>query len=302
MRTCVRMKPELRAQARLLRSEGSSLRQIAARLGVALSTASLWTRDVPRPAPAPTSSVEPAGLEPLRRCSRCGHGLPLSAFNRGQWWCRGCFRRYYDEGAMHHRRRANDLKRRRVAAARSYVLDILARTSCADCGESDPVVLEFDHVGDKQAHVSTLVARGARLARIAAEIERCEGVCACCPRRRTARRAGWRRAAADLNGVTWRSPRHERNVRHVLAVLADAQCIDCAEADIRVLDFDHRGEKTGTVIRLARNEVSLERLTAEIERCEIRCANCHRRRTAMEASCFRTREIPPARIELALQP
>src|SRR3954454_19908562 len=84
MRTYVRMKRELRVQARLLRSEGSSLRQIAARLGVALSTASLWTRDVARGAPAPTSSVQPTGLEPFRRCSRCERELPLSAFNRGQ--------------------------------------------------------------------------------------------------------------------------------------------------------------------------------------------------------------------------
>jgi hypothetical protein len=128
-------------------------------------------------------------------------------------------------------------------------------------------------------------------------------VYACCHRRRTARRAGWRRLDGDLSGVAWRSPRHERNVRHVFGVLAAVACIDCGETDMCVLDFDHRGEKTGTVMRLARNEVSLERLAAEIGRCEIRCANCHRRRTATEGSYFRTQEeVPPARIELALQP
>jgi hypothetical protein len=58
-------------------------------------------------------------------------------------------------------------------------------------------------------------------------------------------------------------------------------CIDCGENDIVVLDFDHRvgvkklftiGEKAGTT-------TSIEKLQAEIDKCDVRCANCHRRRT-----------------------
>ena len=280
------MKRELRIEARRLRSEGASLRDIARRLQVSLSTASVWTRDVPRRSVFAAAPVPPARDTPQRRCSRCDRSLPLSSFNRDQWWCRECFRHYYRERAEHHRQRANALKRRRVAEAQAFVLDVLRRAPCADCGERDPVVLEFDHVGPKQAHVATLVMHGVRLPRLAGEIERCEVVCACCHRRRTARRAGWRRLDGDLSGVRWRSPRHERNVRHVFAVLAARSCVDCGEADMCVLDFDHTGEKTGAVMRLARNEVSLERLQAEIDRCEVRCANCHRRRTAAGAAYF----------------
>jgi hypothetical protein len=47
------------------------------------------------------------------------------------------------------------------------------------------------------------------------------------------------------------------------------------------LDFDHvRGEKEQAVGLLAALPVGHARLVAEIAKCEVRCANCHRRRTA----------------------
>jgi hypothetical protein len=108
-----------------------------------------------------------------------------------------------------------------------------------------------------------------------------------CHRRRTARRSGWRRLDSEFEGAPWRSARQERNTRFALEVLAATGCADCGERDVCVLDFDHVGEKTGNVMRLAYNEVSLARLRAEIDRCEVRCANCHRRRTAQISRSFR---------------
>jgi hypothetical protein len=119
----------------------------------------------------------------------------------------------------------------------------LRERPCTDCGEDDVGVLEFDHVGSKRAHVSTLAARGVRLPRLEAEVACCEVVCANCHRRRTARRGDWRRLDGDLSGVRWRSPRHERNVRYVFSVLAASACVDCGERDMCVLDFDHRGPR-----------------------------------------------------------
>jgi hypothetical protein len=195
-------------------------------------------------------------------------------------------------------------KRRRVETARQLVLEWLAAHSCSDCGENDRIVLEFDHVGDKRSEISTLVLRGVRVAEIEREIARCEVVCANCHRRRTAKRAGWRRLHAGLAGAPWRSAREERNVRHAITVLHESGCVDCGASDICALDFDHVGPKRASVMRLARDEASLARLDEEIACCEVRCANCHRRRTAVTAGYFRARggEVPPARIELALTP
>ena len=304
-----RAKRELWERACELRRAGWSLREIARQLDVALSSVSVWTRGVIEQEPvAPAGVGQPAASsdDPPRWCSRCASFRPTSSFNRlatgFQWWCRECFKRYYAEGRAHHRQRTNTLKRQRVAEAQQLVLEYLGTRPCADCGERDPVVLEFDHVGAKRAEVSMLVRRGVLPAVLMQEIARCEVVCANCHRRRTAGREGWRRLAPDLAAGRWRSVRHERNVRFVVAALIASGCVDCGERDACVLEFDHLGEKTGGVMRLARNEVGLTRLQAEIERCEARCVNCHRHRTSAAGGHFRARsEIPPARVELALR-
>jgi hypothetical protein len=65
---------------------------------------------------------------------------------------------------------------------------------CADCGEADPVVLEFDHLRDKKFEVGNgFSERGWES--VLAEMEKCDVVCANCHRRRTAERRGslrWR--------------------------------------------------------------------------------------------------------------
>jgi hypothetical protein len=48
-----------------------------------------------------------------------------------------------------------------------------------------------------------------------------------------------------------------------------------------VLEFDHvRGQKIGHVGAMAYAPVALGKLKREVEKCDVRCANCHRKRTA----------------------
>lgn len=57
-------------------------------------------------------------------------------------------------------------------------------------------------------------------------------------------------------------------------------CVDCGFNDPRALDFDHvRGEKEGNVSNMVCGGFSIKRIQAEIDKCEVRCANCHRIRT-----------------------
>ena len=58
-----------------------------------------------------------------------------------------------------------------------------------DCGETDPVVLEFDHVGKKAFSIGHAL-KSYKWQRILDEIEQCEVVCANCHRKRTAQRGG----------------------------------------------------------------------------------------------------------------
>jgi hypothetical protein len=71
--------------------------------------------------------------------------------------------------------------------------------------------------------------------------------------------------------------------------LLEHPCVDCGEADVRVLDFDHEdpSQKTADVGRLATCRLPWARVAAEIEKCSVRCANCHRRRTALVRGYWR---------------
>jgi len=52
-----------------------------------------------------------------------------------------------------------------------------------------------------------------------------------------------------------------------------------------VLEFDHvRGQKVKNVADLVKDGVRWSLIDEEIGKCDVRCANCHRRRTAAQRS------------------
>lgn len=268
-----------------MRATGKSLRYIAAELGISISTASLWTRGVPRPhRPAGTERVSSqAAIAELptqtRQCRRCHRELPSSAFaryrDRHQWWCRSCFADYQ---AARRQLNAAQLDARRQRA-HEQALSHLRNHPCSDCGLTDVVVLEFDHVrGQKRREVSVLVNRAASVAVLAEEMAKCDVVCVNCHRLRTLRRAG---------GIQRRLLKHEIRGRAALEERLALGCIDCGESDQRILDLDHRGPKRGRVPQMIREGYSLEVIRSELDGCDVRCGNCHRRRTARERRFYR---------------
>jgi hypothetical protein len=66
-----------------------------------------------------------------------------------------------------------------------YIRDYLTKAECADCGETDLVTLEFDHVGEKTGNVTLMAREGYSLERLQAEIAECEVRCVNCHRLRT---------------------------------------------------------------------------------------------------------------------
>lgn len=77
---------------------------------------------------------------------------------------------------------------------------------------------------------------------------------------------------------------HRRNLKlRVIAYLNEHPCVDCKEGDPVVLTFDHvRGKKLGNIGTLIANGKSWKIVEAEIRKCDVRCANCHARRTAKQ--------------------
>jgi hypothetical protein len=81
---------------------------------------------------------------------------------------------------------------------------------------------------------------------------------------------------------------NDENKRKLYAYLSSHPCVDCGQTDIRCLEFDHvRGNKTTTISDLIKNAASWSTIEAEIAKCEVRCANCHRLKTLERGKWWR---------------
>ena len=116
----------------------------------------------------------------------------------------------------------------------------------------------------------------------------------------------WRSRLPDLRGWTRANNRRSAAKRRALLdELKSAPCMDCGGTfPPECMDFHHvRGEKLFSLghyvnggksdlqmTRESAHGASRARLTAEIEKCDLVCANCHRIRTRERKMAHRTEE------------
>ena len=270
--------------------------------------------------------------------------------------CRPCLTEYKHLWYMTNReeliKRARARNDRTARENRLHLWEFLSRNPCVDCGEPDPVVLEFDHISDKRGNVSQLVSCAYAWSTVEIEIKQCEVRCVNCHLRKTARELGiyerkqsfiriaigesssryladealtttqrrcsrcgvnkspeefsirsrdtgerqpWcRPCMADYKRDWYARNRdhqlervrtnHERTVREnqdrAWDFLGQHGCFDCGEPDPVVLQFDHLTNKHRDVSYMLINGFTWARIQAEIDKCQVRCGNCHRRKTA----------------------
>jgi 5-methylcytosine-specific restriction endonuclease McrA len=99
-------------------------------------------------------------------------------------------REWYLRNTEHQKARVRENSERSIRENQSRAWAYLGSHQCVDCGESDPVVLQFDHIRDKRRNVSQMLRQGFNWSAIEAEIAKCEVRCANCHRRKTAREQG----------------------------------------------------------------------------------------------------------------
>lgn len=136
----------------------------------------------------------------MKECSACREKKDFSEFSikskaKGTYiaWCKKCVSAYdkerWSNPGLVEKKRLQKLKR--VTGNKIFIYNYFSTHPCVDCGETDPVVLEFDHQRDKLGDISTMVGTGVSIGKIEAEIAKCEVVCANCHRRRTSKSLGW---------------------------------------------------------------------------------------------------------------
>ena len=104
--------------------------------------------------------------------------------------CKDCnkqnSKRYYQQNIEHYREVIRIRSVKNIKKNQDKLLELLKKSKCADCGNSDSRVLEFDHVtGKKINNVGTMVGCGWSWESVEKEIKKCEIVCCNCHRIRT---------------------------------------------------------------------------------------------------------------------
>ncbi len=81
---------------------------------------------------------------------------------------------------------------------KNYRFEYLSAHPCIDCGETDPLLLEFDHRAgaNKLNDVSRLIWE-RKWADVEMEMAKCDVRCVSCHRKKTARDFGWRRLGEE---------------------------------------------------------------------------------------------------------
>lgn len=114
-------------------------------------------------------------------------------------------------------------------------------------------------------------------------------VCKTCTAERSKRLYSEDRTS-QLERVRINNQRYRQIAREfVLAYLLTHPCSECGERDPRVLEFHHEADKDNEVSRLMGRGASLEALKAEMDKCRVLCANCHRKLTSDERGWYKGR-------------
>lgn len=85
----------------------------------------------------------------------------------------------------------------------------------------------------------------------------------------------------------------EENRRKLIEYLSLHPCVDCPTTDVEVLEFDHVDPSTKTYNVSNMLKHSWKRIEAEIEKCVVRCSNCHTKRTRRQFGWWTVDGVEP---------
>lgn len=137
----------------------------------------------------------------MKICTICKENKDLVLFSKNknkkdklQSHCKDCNKKrsklYYNKNLKKHRINTSLRKKRIINNSREYIYKYLLEHPCP-CGETDPIVLQFDHLSNKKYSISYMLVRGHTLESIKEEIKKCQVLCANCHHKKTAKDFNW---------------------------------------------------------------------------------------------------------------
>ena len=172
-----------------------------------------------------------------------------------------------------------DLQRSR--ARLQALVTVWKKQGCLDCGYDDVRAIEPDHANGKvkAGNLSRMVQMCASEERIRSELDKCVPRCVRCHRRVTQQRTpcAWR--SAERLPASWQRRLDMQDLNDKLKMTLG--CLDCGWREWpRGLDWDHvLGDKVADISGMIANGRPRPEIAAEMAKCELVCANCHRIRT-----------------------
>jgi hypothetical protein len=137
-----------------------------------------------------------------KKCSSCKLIKDITFFNFKnkinciyQSQCRDCNilarKKHYLKHSTSIKEKKSTRRDLKIVENRQNIWDYLKRHPCVDCNETDPIVLEFDHIGDKFMNISSMLKACYTWPSILKEITKCVVRCANCHRKKTAIQQNW---------------------------------------------------------------------------------------------------------------
>lgn len=132
----------------------------------------------------------------MKTCTKCKVEKELTCFSkRGdnkdkyQSWCKTCSYSHVNSTYKSKPHRKQQLKawtKIYQEKAETFVYNFLKNNPCSQCGETNILTLQFDHLRDKKFEIGIAVTQGYSLKSIEQEISKCQVLCANCHSIKTA--------------------------------------------------------------------------------------------------------------------
>ena len=247
----------------------------------------------------------------MKQCTKCLRLKDEKEFHKNsnysdglEYWCRSCWTEYRKKYRVDNLEEARLSNNERRASRISWFQDLKSNTPCVDCGQIyEPYCMDYDHVserGEKIKSVSRMVMDNTPKEIILIEIAKCDLVCLLCHNRRTQARF-----FEKLGEERKYRPHQQRNI-NLINDFKNRSCAMCGQQYEHFnMQIDHIDPSTKLYDVCDLKNYKVETLLAELAKCQVLCALCHRRKSIIEQQDEKydvERPEPPKRQELFYDP